>query len=150
MKIDPNILGGELGAVTTEFGPLLSSLGGEIVILRPLYDDEVPTVINGQDTMSEATICQGIWAKSDGTFVDLGDKTPVFWTFVQTQLREQATPEIPWVVGKLVRGSRAWRLDAPTPEEMERAQLAFGLWKAAVEIVDAEESDPFDPDSEPL
>src|SRR5512146_155052 len=61
---------------------------------------------------STATACRVVDANS-GEPVDLGERL-IFWKFVQRQLAA-ATPEVPWVVGRLVKAVRRTGLSRRKP-----------------------------------
>lgn len=106
-----------------ETNPLLAvkSLGVEMI--------DTPNNPNGQ-LESEATILQTIEVTDgDGGFIDHGE-CPAFWTYLRRQVAEQTDAENPWLVGHIVKGRRAYRLEPPTPAELEAASRAIGLYLA--------------------
>lgn len=83
---------------------------------------------DGQFGIRNVTLSE-VWTL-DGDEVSMyGDEVPVRWQVVQRQLT-RATPEAPWIVGKLVKSGRAYLLQPPTPGE--RAEIAH-----AITLIDA-------------
>jgi hypothetical protein len=90
---------------------LASDLLDQLVAFEPLRQEVIDTKLGP----SEAVIARVIEVAGDGSFVDHGE-CPVFWNYVRRQLllgKEDAR----WVVGRLVKGGQAFRLESPTDEE---------------------------------
>ena len=100
-----------------------SSLGEQLmdrlIAIRPLRV-EVVTTRHGE---GEATIGELIEISDTGEAVEHGE-LPIFWQVVRSQL-QAATPEFPWVAGRLVRVGKAYRLDALSPAEATAVERAL-------------------------
>lgn len=83
----------------------------QLLVIEPLRTETIATSIGD----SEATIARVIEVGPDGQVTDHGE-TPIFWSVVRGQLTK-ATPETPWVAGRLVKAGNAFRLDTLTPAE---------------------------------
>lgn len=92
---------------------------GKLAAYRPIEVREVETKLG----VSEATLTQVVVITEDGQPVDLGAR-PVFWQLVRRQLA-LATPEAPWVVGRLVQIGQAYRLDPLTDTDTELVASAL-------------------------
>jgi hypothetical protein len=131
--VDKNLLGGSLRPATFGgSGEKISEYIGQLLLIAPLRDELIQVTMNGKEQESEATFSQVIKVNDDGTFVDLGE-SPVFWSYVRRQLKEQTSPEFPFVAGRIEKGARAFRIVPPSPDEMVACETALGLWRAAVE-----------------
>jgi hypothetical protein len=118
------------GSTTTRFvvatNPTLADeLVGRVVAIRPLRRETVDTKL-GQ---AEAIYSQVVEISDDGTPVDHGE-APIFWTVVRRQLAK-ATPESPWVVGRLVLDGQAYRLDPVDGDALAAAGRALDALAAS-------------------
>jgi hypothetical protein len=98
---------------------LAEEIVGRIVAFRPLRQERVETKIGPSD----ATYAQVVVIDDDGTPVEHGE-TPIFWTVVRRQLAK-ATPEAPWVVGRLVLDGQAYRLDPVNEPDLSLVDVAL-------------------------
>ena len=73
--------------------------------------------------------------EATGEPTDLGDR-PLFWQLVRRQLAS-ATPERPWIGGRLVQVGQAYRLDPPTEQEAALIAAVAPLVKTRIERLDA-------------
>jgi len=71
---------------------------------------------------SPATVCRILLIDADSV-TDLGQR-PIFWQVVRRQL-SKATPEMPWIAGRLVQAGQAYRLDAYTDDEAKLIAAAL-------------------------
>lgn len=85
---------------------------------------------------NEATIVQILEVLPDGGFVDVGEH-PIFWSYVRSQLYSQCDEEYRWLVGRPKKGRRAYRIEPPTPVEIEMADVSTAIWEAA-KLLEAE------------
>jgi hypothetical protein len=92
---------------------------GRLVAYRPVEVRSFETKVG----ISEATVCQVVEVRPDGSFVDLGER-PIFWIVVRRQLAT-ATPETPWVVGRLNQAGQAYRLDGIGDDDVPAVQAAI-------------------------
>lgn len=104
---------------------------GKLLCFRPVGIETFPVVIDGRAQNSEATIVQVVGvADGVGGFVDYGEH-PVFWTFVRKQLAEQCDEEFPWLVGRLEKGRRSYRIMPATPDDVAWCDRALGMFSIA-------------------
>lgn len=113
----------------------LSGYEGKLLIIQPLAEEVWET---SQSPETAVTVCQiiavtGYGLDGDNNIVnleieDLGEEVPIFWGYVRTQLKDQASPETPWVVGKLRKGRRAFMIDPPMAEDLRAAAVALEEW----------------------
>lgn len=75
------------------------------IAVCPLREEHVETLLG----TSEATVSRLVVVDANGEADDRGE-VPLFWTVVRDQLRAQASEEVPWVAGVLVKSGRAYRL----------------------------------------
>ncbi len=102
-----------------------TTLIGGLVALRPIRTDTLETTLG----MSEATVTEVLEVHEDGSFVAHG-KQPIFWSFVRRQL-EAATPEVPWVAGRLERPGNAYRIEPLTDDDTRAVKKALGEYGSA-------------------
>lgn len=106
-----------VSAAPTSLGEQLAE---HLVAIRPIRV-EVVTTKHGD---GEATIAEVIEISDHGHPIEHGE-IPLFWVVVCEQLKA-ATPEAPWVAGRLVRVGKAYRLDSLSGPEEALIERALG------------------------
>jgi hypothetical protein len=91
---------------------LAEELLGRLVLFKPGETRLVDTEL-GEST---ATFARVVSIDTAGAVHDHGER-PIFWTVVRDQLRDAATPERPWIAGRLIKTRRAYRLAPLTAED---------------------------------
>jgi hypothetical protein len=120
-------------------GTTSSDLVGRLVLLRPLTTEPREwTDADGATQTSTATVCQVVEVADNGGHLDHG-QVPIFWSYVQEQLRDQTSDDAPWLLGTPEKGRRAFRVTPPTREQLDRAAQAL----AAYNSHDATDDGPF-------
>lgn len=129
-------------------GSLLSDVitDNPLLALSPLRVEEVETTINGKLGKTEATWSQVLEILPEGGYVDHGEH-PVFWSFIRLQMDEQCDEEYRWLVGRIKKGNRAYRLQPPTPEEIEMAEVSADIYEATMAL-EAEATEQYDGEPE--
>ena len=84
--------------------------------------------MNDREQESEATIVHVLEIDGDSSF-DHGEH-PVFWRYVRQQLDELASLDHPWVVGTVVKLTRAYSIAAPTREQLTAGLRAVEAWQS--------------------
>jgi hypothetical protein len=108
----------EIGFVPAPEVSLGSDLLGRLVAFRPTRTEVIETKIGPAEAVLALVL-----EVTDKGYVSHGEH-PVFWTLVRRQL-SAATPEAPWVVGRLTRSGQAYRLDPPTEQEAQSVSKAL-------------------------
>lgn len=104
------------------------ALVGKLLLLAPMRSEQWEVTIDGKSQDADVLITYALEVTGDGEWIDHGP-VPVFWTYVQRQLQEQSTDETPWIVGRLEKGRRAYRIRPGTPEETEAALRTLKRWQ---------------------
>lgn len=107
----------------------MPDLVGRLVALCPLSVEWLTVTMNGRQQESEATIVHVLEIDERGGCIDHGEH-PVFWRYVRKQLDDLATVECPWVVGTVVKLTRAYSISAPTLSQRDAALTALDGWRA--------------------
>lgn len=94
-------------------------LMGKLAAYRPVGTREFETKVG----TSVATIAQVVLIGPEGQAEDLGER-PVFWVVVRRQLAT-ATPEVPWVIGRLEQSGQAYRLQAMAESDATAVRKAI-------------------------
>jgi len=117
-------------------GPKLSEYVGRTMLFQPLQHEEWKTTQGDADVLVAYALTFTYTLDSMNAPIveweDLGE-VPVFWSFVQKQLDEQASADTPWVLGTLSKGTRAYRIDPPTPEDLNAAAKVLEEWRIQTE-----------------
>lgn len=117
-----------LAAAEVTEGPKLEAYMGKLLVVCPLQHEEWETSFGKADVLVSYILVVSYTMDAENRvsvdWEDLGE-TPIFWSFVKKQVDEQSTPELPWVVGTLSKGSRAYRLVPPLPEDLRAAEMAL-------------------------
>lgn len=94
-------------------------LMGRLAAYRPVETREFETKCGP----TVATIAQVVLIGENGEAEDLGER-PLFWVVVRRQLAT-ATPEIPWVLGRLEQSGQAYRLQAISENDEAAVRTAL-------------------------
>lgn len=94
-----------------------SELVGELVALRPTkFDQAIETKIGS----NEATFVEALIVTGAGEYRNLGE-LPIFWEVVRRQLHDAE----PWLVGRIAKQGRAYRMAPPGTEEIEAVRMVL-------------------------
>ncbi len=80
---------------------------GRLLLLKPGEVRQFET----RHGLSDATMSEIVEVEPNGSPIRLGERA-IFWQYVRRQLAH-ATPELPWIGGRLVQNGQAYRLDPP-------------------------------------
>ena len=115
--------------------PIRLSCAGVPVMLGEDLLDEVaafcPIDIRTFETeygTGAATWAEVLRVESDGSVTDFGER-PIFWVVVRKQLRRSSRSS-PWVVGRLVRSNRAYKLQPLGRGESRKVAAALDRFHA--------------------
>jgi hypothetical protein len=132
----PPATGGIAAADEYEATKLDTSLNN-LLLICPLQHEEWDTTMGVADVLVSyiLEVSYSLNTEDNSVEVDYNDlgETPVFWQRVKRQLDAQASPESPWVVGKLVKPGRAYQLQAPTAEDLRAANVALEMFRSETE-----------------
>ena len=98
---------------------LANELLDGLVAFEPLREEVIDTKVGPSD----AVIARVIQINDDGSSVDHGE-SPIFWTYVRRQLL-LGMESAPWVVGRLVKSGQAFRLEAPSADDLRNVAEAL-------------------------
>jgi|SRR5947209_13669677 len=117
-----------------DFRPPLDCL----IAMRPFGHKTIK--ITGRDTDAVDVYC--IIVNEDGSYEDVGIRD-LTWQFVIREL-DKCTNESPWVVGTIVKKSRAYFLLPPNVDDVKRASVAVDALVAEREAAEAAtDEEPF-------
>ena len=72
---------------------------------------------------AEATIADVVEVTDGGEAIPLGPR-PIFWQVVRAQLAK-ASPQVPWIAGRLVKSGQAYRLESLTDADADLVGAAL-------------------------
>lgn len=131
-------LGGGIAEAELFQGPKLQAYMDNLLVIQFLQMEVWDTVIDGMPEQSETAVCYILVVESyeldaqnniiNLKWEDLGE-TPIFWSFLKKQILDQSSAETPWVLGTLSKGSRAYRLNPPRPEDARAAAKTVEEWR---------------------
>ncbi len=94
-------------------------LMGRLAAYRPVKIRECETKLG----TTVATITQVVLIGENGEAEDLGERL-LFWVVVRRQLAT-ASPDVPWVIGRLEQSGQAYRLQSMTSDDETAVRTAL-------------------------
>lgn len=98
---------------------IADELLGSLVAFRKIEVTTIETKVG----ISDATLCETLLVRNDGSFTHLGERL-IFWGVVRRQL-EACTEAVPWVAGRLVMSGQAYLLDPLTEADTAAIRKAL-------------------------
>lgn len=107
--------------------PSAEQLVGPLLLLRPLRLEEVQTEY-GSSLATVTYVVEVIEHDQAGAcpYIDRG-QVPLLWQHVRAELAK-CSAERPWTAGVVVKRTRAYFLNGPTPEQGRAAERALGAF----------------------